>query len=110
MLLIGPSASTQVSLLAPPRCIDTTVSVEALEYRVNPPGITEKPEPLAQIKVLSTTGLGSNRPSPHTGAVLSFIWSCATNSPGALRIFSRNDSRAAASSLPAGVGSVRAGA
>ena len=38
--LTGPSDSTQVSLLPPPRCIDTIGTSRALDTRVSPPGIT----------------------------------------------------------------------
>ena len=39
-VLTGPSDSTHVSLLPPPRCIDTTGTSLAPATRVNPPGIT----------------------------------------------------------------------
>jgi len=38
---VGASESTQVSLLAPPRWLDTTRLSAVFETRVSPPGITE---------------------------------------------------------------------
>jgi hypothetical protein len=36
----GPSPSSQVSLLPPPRCIETTMLLSDAEMRLSPPGIT----------------------------------------------------------------------
>ena len=59
--LTGPSDSTQVSLLPPPRCIDTIGTSCVLETRVSPPGITAYESPAAATYVLNTTGRGSSR-------------------------------------------------
>ena len=45
--LTGPSAMIQVSLLLPPRCIETMGTSSALETRVSPPGITANESPVA---------------------------------------------------------------
>src|SRR5439155_17992625 len=65
----GPSASTQVSLLPPPRRIDTTETSRALDTRVRPPGIAAYESPEAPTYALSTSDRGSSRPPTQTGTL-----------------------------------------
>ena len=72
--LTGPGESTQVSLEAPPRCIDTTRTDGLAATRARPPGITEYPLAFAA----ANTRKPSERAPMRIGAPRSSTGACET--------------------------------
>ena len=58
-----------MSLLPPPRCIETTAESSEGETRASPPGITAQESPTAATKTRSTMRRGARVLSDQTGAV-----------------------------------------
>src|SRR5262249_40575069 len=86
----GPS--THVSLLPPPRCMDTTNDRSWVETRVNPPGRTTYDCPFHAAYTRRTRCRGAIPLSTRTGTVESATRSWATNCSGEASIRRTNPS------------------